>query len=169
MVSQYRLAAAGIAFLLAATPLAAAELNAPKGEVILTIDGTIATTNTAGGADFDIEMLEAMAKATVKTTTPWTEGVTTFEGVPLKDLLAAVGATGTTISATALNDYSAPVPAADAETGAIVAYRMNGEYMPVRGKGPLWIIYPFDERPELKAEAVYARSIWQLRKMTLSQ
>ncbi len=83
--------------------------------------------------------------------------------------MAAVGASGTTISATALNDYAAPLPAADAQTGAIVAYRMNGEYMSVRGKGPLWIIYPFDERPELKAEAIYARSIWQLRKMTLSQ
>ncbi len=85
MFSPYRLAAASIAFLLAVTPLTAAELAAPKGEVILTIDGSIATSNTAGAADFDIAMLEAMPKATVKTTTPWTEGVTTFEGVPLKD------------------------------------------------------------------------------------
>ncbi len=169
MLSPYRLAAAGIALFLAVTPLAAAELAAPKGEVILTVDGSITRTNAAGAADFDIAMLEAMEKATIKTTTPWTQGVATFEGVPLKDLLAAVGAQGSAISATALNDYAAPLPAADAETGAIIAYRMDGEYMSVRDKGPLWIIYPFDERPELKAEAVYARSIWQLRKMTLSQ
>jgi hypothetical protein len=161
------LAVLALAFL--ATPAWAGELAAPTGEVILTIDGEIGRTNSPAGADFDMAMLEAMPRTTVQTRTPWTEGVAKFEGVLLSDLLALVEAKGDTIMAVALNDYAVPVPAADADTGAIVAYRMNGEYMPVRMKGPLWIIYPFDARPELKSETVYARSAWQLRRMTLSR
>lgn len=155
--------------LLATMPAAGTELSAPAGEVVLTIDGSIARTNVSGAAEFDIAMLEALPKAMIATSTPWTKGVTTFEGVRLEDLLFAVEASGDTITAAALNDYVAPLPASDAETGAIVAYKMNGEYMPVRGKGPLWVIYPFDEKPELQAEAVYARSVWQLRKLTISK
>jgi hypothetical protein len=154
--------------LLPATPHAA-ELGKPVGEVILTIDGAIGASNAGNAADFDLQMLEAMPKATITTSTPWTEGTVTFEGVFLKDLLTHVAAGGEHISAIALNDYAAPLPASDADTGVIVAYKVNGEYMPVRSKGPLWIMYPFDARPELKTEAVYSRCAWQLRRLTVSK
>jgi hypothetical protein len=156
-----------IAFLPVIAP--AAELGKPAGEVILTIDGMIGNANAGGTAEFDLQMLEEMPKVTITTATPWTEGAATFEGVLLKDLLASVAAGGANLSAIALNDYAAPLPASDAETGAIVAYKIDGQYMPVRGKGPLWIMYPFDERPELKTEAVYSRCAWQLRRLTVSK
>ena len=35
--------------------------------------------------------------------------------------------------------------------------------MPVRDKGPLFIIYPFDSSAELRSEPYYSRSAWQLR------
>jgi hypothetical protein len=50
--------------------------------------------------------------------------------------------------------------------GAILAYRMNGAELSVRDKGPLWIMFPFDDKPELKSELIYSQSVWQLRKMT---
>lgn len=154
---------------LGAVSAPAGELPAPTGEIILTIEGEIGKTNSAAGAQFDMAMLEAMPKASFKTSTPWIEGVSTFDGVPLAALLSIVEARGDTITAVALNDYAAPLPVADAENGAIVAYKLNGDYMSLRKKGPLWIIYPFDDKPELKTETVYARSVWQLRKMTLSR
>ena len=43
-----------------------------------------------------------------------------------------------------------------------VALKRNGEYMTVRDKGPLFIIYPFDSDPELKAQKYYSRSVWQV-------
>ena len=132
----------------------------PTGPVVLTVRGKI-----AGGQDveFDMAMLEALPKTSFKTSSPWTEGGTAFEGVALKDLIAAVGATGGTLTARALNDYSASFPASEAVAGgAIIAYRMNGEPMSVREKGPLWIIYPFDDNPELKTETNYSRCVWQL-------
>ncbi len=98
--------------------------------------GETTIKNTESGADFDLAMIEALPKITVKTSSPWTEGVAEFEAVRLIDLLAAAGASGTTIKAAALNDYAVDLPMTDAtEAGAFVAYKLNGEYMSVRIRG----------------------------------
>ena len=56
------------------------------------------------------------------------------------------------------------IPAAEAgRYDVIVAYRRNGSAMPVRDKGPLFIIYPFDSNPELRSTVYYSRSAWQLK------
>jgi hypothetical protein len=145
----------------------AAELAAPAGDVVLTIDGKIGRQNAPGQADFDLDMLRAMPKVTFRTTSPWTEGPAEFEGVLLADVFKAVAASGKSIKATALNDYIADVDLATVvSAGAILAYRMNGADLSVRDKGPLWIMFPFDEKPELKSELIYSQSVWQLRKIT---
>jgi hypothetical protein len=152
---------------LGAVSARADELPKPTGEVILTLSGAISVRNAGTTAEFDLAMLEAMPKAVIKTSTPWTEGVATFDGVALGDLLKAVGASGARITASALNDYSATLPTGDADTGAIVAYRVDGRHLSVREKGPLWIIYPLDGKPELKSETIYARCVWQLRSLAI--
>ena len=86
-------------------------------------------------------------------------------GLPpaLEALLGAVGAEGTMLNATAINDYSVEIPVSDAVAGGpIVAYRMDGEPMSVRDKGPLWVVYPYDDVREYRSEVIYSRSIWQL-------
>ena len=125
-------------------PAARAE-NMPKpvGDVVLTIDGSIGKYNADGRADFDLQMLRAFPSVRIQTTTPWTEGVTDFEGVSLEELFKSVAATGKSIKAAALNDYIADVdPATIISSGAILAYRMNGADISVRDKGPLWIMFP---------------------------
>ena len=37
--------------------------------------------------------------------------------------------------------------------------------MTLRDKGPLWVIYPFDDDPRYRSETVYFRSIWQLNRI----
>jgi hypothetical protein len=37
----------------------------------------------------------------------------------------------------------------------------------VREKGPLVIIYPFDDQPELRSALRYSRAIWQLRSIEI--
>jgi hypothetical protein len=44
---------------------------------------------------------------------------------------------------------------------------MNGEPIPVRTKGPLFIVYPFDDKAELRAAVYYERSAWQLKSLTI--
>ncbi len=142
---------------------AAQDFAAPKGEVILTLAGAIGTTNAADALALDRTLLETLPQHEFATSTIWTEGVSTFRGVLLQDLLAVIGARGKTLTLTALNDYQITMPAAEAgPEGPLVAYLMDGAVMPVRDKGPVWLVYPYDSKAEYRTEQAYARSIWQL-------
>lgn len=161
----FRLLTASL-FIIAGTPAFAQPLSAPAGEPILTIEGKITNTNVGDTAQFDRSMLESMDMVSFVTSTPWYSEPSKFEGVPLADLMALVGAQGTEIEAVALNDYRAGVPISDfAKFGTILALERNGEDMPIRDKGPLFIVYPYDEDPRLQSQDYYARSVWQLYKM----
>lgn len=141
----------------------AVALDPADGEVLLTITGAIGQTNAQEAAEFDRAMLQALDTVVIETTTIWTDGLQTFQGVELFDLLNAIEASGANLRAIAHNDYAVDIPASDAvEGGPIVAFLRNGAPMSLRDKGPLWVIYPFDSTPEYQTELTYARSIWQL-------
>ena len=138
----------------------------PKGDAILTVTGAITATNSADGLVLDLAQLEALPQHSFTTSTTWTEGTSTFQGVLLKDLIAAVGATGVTVNMTALNDYVISMPTADAkDDGPLLAYLMDGKTMSVRDKGPLWVVYPYDDNADYRTEESYSRSIWQLARV----
>jgi hypothetical protein len=158
----------GLVLLAPVSTVSAADLAKPVGEVILTVSGAIANTNGEGKAAFDLDMMKALPVTTFKTKTTWTEGAKAFTGVSLQALLAAAGSSGTVAKAIALNDYGVEIPVSDAVAdGPIVAYLMDDQPMSVRDKGPLWIVYPFDAKPEYRTEATYAKSIWQLTRIEL--
>ena len=147
----------------AAVATGARALDAPKGDVILTVSGDISGANAGDAAQFDLELLQDLGRKTFKTSTIWTSGVQTFTGVQLVDLLRSIGVTQGTMRASAINDYSVEIPVSDAvDGGPIIAYEINGSPMNIRDKGPLWIVYPYDGVSEYKAEQIYSRSIWQL-------
>ncbi len=154
---------------LALWPLAGWPLDAPGSTgapVILTITGAIRLRNDRDAASFDLPLLEALPRNSFSTRTPWYPQPRKFTGVPVRDLLAAVGATGTTLVALALNDYRVSIPADDlTRNDALLAYRLDDKPLAVRDKGPLAIIYPFDERPELRTAVHFSRAIWQLRSL----
>jgi hypothetical protein len=142
------------------------DLPALSDQVILSIDGQIALNTADQGAAFDLAMLQAMEQTTFQTSTIWTEGPQAFTGVSLHTLLDCLGATGTVIAASALNDYTIEIPVSDAvEGGPILAYEVNGKPLSVREKGPLWIVYPYDSSSAYQSEVIYARSIWQVARM----
>jgi len=161
-------AAIALFIISASVALAADPLPAPTGKVILVVKGNIAVTNSPDAAEFDRDMLYALGLTTVNTTTAWTDGVQTFEGVLLSAVLERVGATGTAITATALNEYSAVIPLEEAETfGVLLASIMNGEEMTVRDRGPLWVVYPRDSNPALIEPRYNDRWVWQLRELVI--
>ena len=83
-------------------------------------------------------------------------------------LLDAVGAQGQTLQMVALNDYAVNVPVSDArEFGPLLATHIDGKVLGVRDKGPLFLIYPFDAKPETRADQYYGRSIWQITRITV--
>ncbi|QTN36532.1 molybdopterin-dependent oxidoreductase [Cognatishimia activa] len=146
-----------------------AEISQPKGEVILEISGEISSKNVAETAQFDLEMLQALPSHSFVTSTIWTDGAQSFEGVELSVIADLVGFEGDTLSASAVNDYTIEIPIADAAPGrAMIAYMRNGNPMPLRDKGPLWIVYPFDSSSDFQSETIYSRSIWQLNRIAVS-
>ncbi len=148
----------------------AASIPAPQSKPILEIVGNIGVTNKDGAAVFDREMLESLGMETITTTTPWHKGTVTFEGVPMAKVMELVGAKGKTVKALALNDYVTQIPMEDfAKFGVILALKRDGEYMPVRDKGPLFIVYPYDSKPELKSQTYYGRSAWQLKRLEIAE
>jgi hypothetical protein len=119
-----------------------------------------------GSTAFDRAALEAMSIETVETTTAWTDGPQVFEGPLARDVLAAAGVEGETVRAVALNDYAVDIPRSDFQRyDVIIALRHNGKAMSVRDKGPLWIVYPRDDHPELQSSAQNDKWIWQLHRL----
>ena len=110
----------------------------------------------------DSEQLASLPAHEITTATPWT-GRTRFSGPRFTEVLAQVGAKGSHISLSAMDDYKVDLSMADIERyQPILALSMNGEPLPPRGRGPFWLMFPFDDHPELQNDAWYFRAIWQI-------
>ncbi|MBM6604955.1 molybdopterin-dependent oxidoreductase [Enterobacteriaceae bacterium RIT814] len=146
----------------------AGELPKPTGKVLLTLSGNIENTNEEGKAVFDVASLEKLGMVTFQTTSPWYNGRTTFTGISLQKLMDYVGAKGSLVKVTALNDYTTEIPLSDFKKyNVILAMKVNGEYMRIRDKGPLFVVYPYDSMPELNNQIFYSRSAWQVSRMSI--
>jgi hypothetical protein len=167
-MTLYRVRAAAIAWLVCASVFGVQALEAPKGKVVLTVSGKLAHPNQGADAMFSMGMLEKLPQQSFTTNTPWYPKPVTFTGPLLRDVLAAAGAKGTRIAARALDDYKTVIPMSDAQNfGVILARKIDGKILSVRDKGPLFIVYPYDSKPELKAQVFLDRSAWQLKSLTI--
>jgi len=160
---------ASLGSLAAFGPTNAATLAMPAEKRVLTISGKITNTNDGDTAVFDRPMLEAIGMSEIETATPWYNGPVRFEGIRMDALMRHIGATGDSVTATALNDFSTDIPASDfSRFGVLLALKRNGLYMPVRDKGPLFIVYPYDSSAELRSQRYYSRSAWQVSRLVLA-
>lgn len=139
---------------------ASADLAKPSGTVVLTIGGAVSQGNRAPSnkfddaflssheysfakaAAFDVAMLEKLGTVTTKIkAAPWPKAVT-LEGPRLRDVLAAAGWTGTTITTVALDGFAVEISAADvAARDWILALKADGAYLSIGGHGPVWLVY----------------------------
>jgi hypothetical protein len=157
---------AGLPSWLIAGAARAEALPQPAGPVILRVTGRIRNANAEGAARFDRQTLEALGTRKLTTSTAWTTGPTEFEGVLAGDVLDAVGAEGTAVLATALNDYAVTIPIDELRRyQVLLALRMNGQYLKIMDKGPIWIVYPRDQYRELQDSLTDKKWVWQLREL----
>lgn len=164
LVLKFRegIVAVGIALL----SLQAIALEVPEGPVILVVSGKVGQPNVGDEAHFDKAMLEALAQHETITHTPWYDGEVSFSGPLGRAILEAADAEGEYIRVVALNEYAATIPVSDFENyDVIFAMQANGQALRVRDQGPLFVIYPFDEHPELLNEEVLMRSVWQVARI----
>lgn len=165
----------GLAVLAAALLLTvaarAASLEEPASPVIVTVTGKVANTNRAAfdpahdallkyhersfdkAAEFDLPMLEALGLHSVEVRIPEWPAPVTVEGPYLRDLLAAVGAEGDTISLVALDGYASELSKSDVEAlDWIVGLRADGKPLGLGQRGPLWVVYTYPDGRALTAE-----------------
>jgi len=152
-------------------PVVGATLPVPTERVLLTVSGNVehgnvVPANAKHQATFDLAMLKQLPQHQLLTTTPWTDGIQSFTGVLLKDLLARVTNSHAGIKALAIDNFSAQISAQEINDYPImIAYLRNGKQMKIRHKGPLWVIYPLDQYPQLKKSVYHDKMVWQLDKI----
>nr|WP_315464210.1 molybdopterin-dependent oxidoreductase [uncultured Rhodoferax sp.] len=155
-----------LVFLPLALHLPVASAEEADRDVLLTISGNFKKSASETEVTFTMAQLEKLPQLTFTTKTPWHTEAVTMTGPLLRDVLKEAGASGSKLVAVALNDYKVEIPFEDAQKyQVIVARLLNGKPMPVRAKGPLFIIYPFDALPELQTQKYYFRSAWQLHRI----
>jgi hypothetical protein len=163
---HFSVASAGLATLGVLDGARAEGLPLPTAKPILTVSGRIGGSYQDHTARFDRAALEALGTTGFTTTTPWYDGEVRFDGVLMTRLMEALGATGDSAVATALNDYETKIPISDfTDFKVLLALKRDGQYMPVHDKGPLFMVYPFDSNPILKNQRYYGRSAWQLARL----
>ncbi len=112
--------------------------------------------------------LMAMPHVYIKTKNEFVDDVTTFSGPLARDVMALLDVDGSSVVLTAVNDYSVEVPLEDfVKYDVVFAMAADGERFSRRDKGPLWVIYPMSDFPELQDPVYNARLIWQLVKVEL--
>jgi hypothetical protein len=127
-----------------------------------------AAADVADSATFTLAELAALPQHSVTTPTPWHDGERAYSGPLLRDVLASANAKAQDARFVALNDYRIEIPISDFhEHPVILAIRLEGKPMTIRDKGPLFVMYPFDKRPELRKTVYFSRCVWQLHRIEL--
>jgi hypothetical protein len=152
--------------LLLTTPALA--LDPPSGDVVLTILGNITVKNDGAGASLDMAALEKLPQHDLTVQTPWYPQPVTFTGPLLRDVMSAVGASGTALKASAIDDYDVVIPFTDIQKyDVILGRKLNGKPLSVRENGPLFVMYPLDSDPALRSKLIFDRCIWQLKSIVV--
>nr|WP_163502308.1 molybdopterin-dependent oxidoreductase [Halomonas socia] len=92
-----------------------------------------------------------------------------WTGVSLASLLKGLGEPlPARLTASAMDSYREAIPGSDLEVyDPIIAYQRNGEYLNISQRGPLVIMYPYGEHPELLTRVFFSRTVWQLDELRL--
>jgi hypothetical protein len=115
--------------------------------------------------------LMALTQTSFVTSTLWTAERHSFSGPSLHRVLAQFGAEPSApVKLVAANDYAVTLePEMIGEQYLIIANRLDDAPFSIREKGPLWVMFPFDQKAEFKTELHYSLSVWQLTDIRLGQ
>ncbi len=112
---------------------------------------------------FTMEELQALPQASFRTSTIWTDGVNTFSGPTLATVLEAAEMPFNDLRVSAINDYNVDFPADQIQDATpVLTVLINDAPFSVREKGPIWLLFPFDDNVEFRTEDFFTLSVWQL-------
>lgn len=117
----------------------------------------------------DEAALAALPQTEFETQTPWTQGMHRYRGPTLAGLLVAQGVKSVSaIEVFALNGYQQRVDLSlfDQVPLTLVRYQ-DDQPLTRRNKGPLWLLVPFSDHPELNVSAVHNSMVWQVTRIEI--
>ncbi len=151
----------GVAFALLILPLAAAAPAREEADlVIVDANGNVVRSYT-------LDELAALPQHRIVTGNEFVEGKVAFEGPRVRDVLKDAGIRpGKRMTFVAIDDYKVQIPSEElAKYDPILALKADGRWLSRRTKGPIWMIYPMDDFPELQDPVFNSRLIWQLARI----
>jgi hypothetical protein len=91
----------------------------------------------------DMASLNALPSQTLTVYEPFVKKSQTFSGVPFADLLDAAGASGTSVTIHALDDYKATMKISVLrKPGVLLATRVGGKPIALDSGGPVRLVFP---------------------------
>jgi len=119
---------------------------------------------------FTLNQLLQLPQHDITTKLPWTSESNTYSGPYLKDVLQSAKTTGQWISLHALDYYNVSLNFQQIERfNPILALKKDGRLLTVRSKGPIWLLLPVDDYPELNAAIYNDYMIWHLVKIGVEE
>ncbi|MEG0008095.1 hypothetical protein ACW5XF_00195 [Aeromonas lusitana] len=144
-----------IAFSLLALTTVGAEASSPLLQLVLPDKQAI---------NLDEAALAALPQTEFKTATPWTSGVHSYRGPTLARVLASQGVKhASLINVSALNGYQQQLDLAQfAEVPLTLVRYEDDKPLTRRNKGPLWLLMPLSDHPELDISPIHSCMVWQI-------
>jgi hypothetical protein len=164
--------AASIAGVIAALGLgasAAAAPNACPNDALLEIAGAVKPNSPRGSFLFSEKDLLQLKSVKLTTATAWTPR-SEFIGPELSAVLEAAGvpATAKEMRFYAIDAYEITIPTTDLiKYRPVMAHTQNGERLVVATRGPVFLVYPRDQYPELTAIKGQAQFVWMVCKIVV--
>ncbi|WP_413205107.1 molybdopterin-dependent oxidoreductase [Rhodospirillum sp. A1_3_36] len=126
-------------------------------EQTLEIIGPDQTSHT-----LDMSELASFPQTEITTSTPWTEAAT-YSGPLLQNVLQHLGLSIEAITAIGADGYRAGFSWAEGgKYQPILAIARNGAPLPFREQGPIWLLFPFNDQPDIQSDPWYFRAVWQV-------
>jgi hypothetical protein len=120
--------------------------------------------NDEGRVNLSLEDLEALPQRIVVTENEFTDGPVAYTGPLVREVLDhAAFEDVETVRVVAFNDYFIDIPARDFDAyDVIFALEADGVKLSRRDKGPIWLMYPISDHPELRDPVYNSRLVWQV-------
>lgn len=116
---------------------------------------------------FSFEEISQYGRHSIDTTTPWTDGISHFEGTLLRVFLTDVVSSFKTVVVTAYNDYSAEIESIDLnESDVLLAWSLDGKRLQLEDKGPYWIVFDLDSLAPNDSKYL-SKMVWQVKNINV--
>jgi len=153
---------------LSSAALAVDNPECPAGS-FLTVSGKIKRFTDSASQSFrfsEAELLKLPSKK-LKTSVDWSP-VAEWAGPTIDDVLkvAGIDSSATKLRAVAHDSFAANIPLTDLATyGPLIAHTKDGKRLTDPKHGPLFVVYPRDQQPELQTAAAGVKFVWALCKI----